>query len=52
MKRNILYILCGIFLLIGCQQKEVLSGAGYMSVSGIRVQSQTVAEVASCSKMI
>lgn len=49
MKRNILYILCGIFLLIGCQQKEVLSGAGYMSVSGIEVQSQTVAEVASRS---
>lgn len=49
MKRNILYILCGIFLLIGCQQKEVLSGSGYMSVSGIEVQSQTVAEVASRS---
>ena len=36
-------------MLIGCQQKEVLSGAGYMSVSGIEVQSQTVAEVASSS---
>ena len=36
-------------MLIGCQQKEVLSGAGYMSVSGIEVQSQTVAEVASRS---
>lgn len=49
MKRNILYILCGIFLLVGCQQKEVLSGAGYLSVSGIEVQLQTVAEVASRS---
>ena len=47
MKRNILYILCGIFLLIGCQQKEVLSGAGYLSVSGIEVQLQTNAEVIS-----
>lgn len=36
-------------MLIGCQQKEVLSGAGYMSVSGIEVQSQTVAKVASRS---
>lgn len=36
-------------MLIGCQQKEVLSGAGYMSVSGIEVQLQTVAEVASRS---
>lgn len=36
-------------MLIGCQQKEVLSGAGYMSVSGIEVQSQTVAEVVSRS---
>ena len=36
-------------MLIGCQQKEVLSGAGYMSVSGIEVKSQTVAEVASRS---
>lgn len=36
-------------MLIGCQQKEVLSGAGYMSVSGIEVQSQTVTEVASRS---
>lgn len=36
-------------MLIGCQQKEVLSGAGYMSVSGIEVQSQTVVEVASRS---
>lgn len=49
MKRNILYILCGIFLLVGCQQKEVISGVGYISVSGIEVQSQTVAEVASRS---
>lgn len=36
-------------MLIGCQQKEVLSGAGYLSVSGIEVQLQTVAEVASRS---
>lgn len=36
-------------MLVGCQQKEVLSGAGYLSVSGIEVQLQTVAEVASRS---
>lgn len=47
MKRNILYILCGIFLLVGCQQKEVISGVGYMSVSGIEIQSKTITEVAS-----
>lgn len=34
-------------MLIGCQQKEVLSGAGYLSVSGIEVQLQTNAEVIS-----
>ena len=47
MKRNILYILCGIFLLVGCQQKEVISGVGYISVSGIEIQSKTITEVAS-----
>ena len=34
-------------MLVGCQQKELLSGTGYMSVSGIEIQSQAVAEVAS-----
>lgn len=47
MKRNILYILCGIFLLVGCQQEEVISGVGYISVSGIEIQSKTITEVAS-----
>lgn len=47
MKRNILYILSGIFLLVGCQQKEVISGVGYISVSGIEIQSKTITEVAS-----
>lgn len=47
MKLNIFYILSGVFLLIGCQQKEFLSKEGYLSVSGIEVQLQTNAEVIS-----
>ena len=34
-------------MLVGCQQKEVISGVGYMSVSGIEIQSKTITEVAS-----
>lgn len=48
MKKNILYILLGIFLLASCQQEnEIPSGTGYLSVEGIELQSQVVAEVAS-----
>lgn len=49
MKLNIFYILSGIFLLIACQQKEVLYGEGFLSVSGIEIQTQTITEVASRS---
>lgn len=34
-------------MLVGCQQKEVISGVGYISVSGIEIQSKTITEVAS-----
>lgn len=48
MKKNILYILLGIFLLASCQQEnEIPSGTGYLSVEGIELQSQVVAEVTS-----
>lgn len=47
MKLNIFYILSGIFLLIGCQQKEVLSGEGFLSVSGIEIQTETNTEITS-----
>lgn len=49
MKKNILYILLGVFLLISCQQENdtVLSGEGFLSVGGIEIQSQTNTEVAS-----
>lgn len=36
-------------MLVGCQQKEVISGVGYISVSGIEIQSKTITEVASRS---
>lgn len=48
MKKNILYILLGVFLLASCQQENAIpSGTGYLSVEGIELQSQVVAEVAS-----
>lgn len=48
MKKNILYILLGIFLLASCQQEnEIPSGTGYLSVEGIELQSQVVTEVVS-----
>lgn len=48
MKKNIIYILLGIFLLASCQQEnEIPSGKGYLSVEGIELQSQVVTEVAS-----
>lgn len=46
MKKNIVYILLGIFLLASCQQEnEIPSGKGYLSVEGIELQSQVVTEV-------
>ena len=48
MKKNILYILLGIFLLASCQQEnEIPLGKGYLSVEGIELQSQVVTEVVS-----
>lgn len=48
MKKNVVYILLGIFLLASCQQEnEIPSGKGYLSVEGIELQSQVVTEVAS-----
>ena len=48
MKKNIVYILLGIFLLTSCQQEnEIPSGKGYLSVEGIELQSQVVTEVVS-----
>ncbi|WP_308763937.1 DUF4493 domain-containing protein [uncultured Bacteroides sp.] len=48
MKKNIVYILLGIFLLASCQQEnKIPSGKGYLSVEGIELQSQVETEVAS-----
>lgn len=48
MKKNILYILLGIFLLASCQQEsDIPSGTGYLSVEGIELQSQVMTEVVS-----
>lgn len=48
MKKNIVYILLGIFLLASCQQEnEIPSGKGYLSVEGIELQSQVMTEVVS-----
>lgn len=48
MKKNIVYILLGIFLLASCQQEnEIPSGKGYLSVEGIELQLQVVTEVVS-----
>lgn len=48
MKKNIVYILLGIFLLASCQQEnEIPLGKGYLSVEGIELQSQMVTEVVS-----
>lgn len=48
MKKNIVYILLGIFLLASCQQEsDIPSGEGYLSVEGIELQSQMVTEVVS-----
>lgn len=48
MKKNILYILLGVFLLASCQQEsEIPSGTGYLYVEGIELQSQVMTEVVS-----
>lgn len=51
MNKKILYTILSVFLLISCQQENdtVLLREGFLSVSGIEVQSQTVTEVASRS---
>lgn len=49
MKKNVLYILLGTFLLASCQQEETpsASGEGYLSFAGIEIQNQAVTEVKS-----
>lgn len=49
MKLNIFYTLCGFFLLVSCQQEVTPStfGEGYLSLTGIEIQSQAVTEVES-----
>lgn len=49
MKKNILYILLGTFLLASCQQEEApsASGEGYFSLAGIEIQTSAVTEVKS-----
>lgn len=51
MKKNILYILLGILLLISCQRENdmILSSKGFLSVSGIEIQTQTNTEIISRS---
>lgn len=47
MKLNIFYIICGLFLLASCQQEEIPSGEGFLSLTGIKVQTQEITNVAS-----
>lgn len=49
MKKNILYIFLGTFLLVSCQQEDTpfTSGEGYLSLTGIEIQNQAVTEVKS-----
>ena len=49
MKRNILYTLCGLFLLASCHQEEIPSnlGEGYLSLTEIEILNQAVTEVKS-----
>lgn len=49
MKKNVLYILLGTFLLASCQQEETpsASGEGYLSFTGIEIQNQVLTEVKS-----
>lgn len=49
MKKNILYIFLGTFLLASCQQEDTpfTSGEGYLSLTGIEIQNQAVTEVKS-----
>lgn len=47
MKLNFFYIICGLFLLASCQQEEIPSGEGFLSLTGIEVQTQEITNVAS-----
>lgn len=49
MKKNILYILLGTFLLASCQQEEIFStsGEGFLSFTGVEIQNQAFTEVKS-----
>ena len=47
MKLNIFYIICGLFLLASCQQEEIPSGEGFLSLTGIEVQTQEITNVVS-----
>lgn len=49
MKKNILYVFLGTFLLVSCQQEDTpfTSGEGYLSLTGIEIQNQAVTEVKS-----
>lgn len=49
MKKNILYIFLGTFLLASCQQEETpsTSGEGYLSLTGIEILNQSITEVES-----
>lgn len=47
MKLNFFYIICGLFLLASCLQEEIPSGEGFLSLTGIEVQTQEITNVAS-----
>ena len=47
MKLHFFYIICGLFLLASCQQEEIPSGEGFLSLTGIEVQTQEITNVAS-----
>lgn len=45
--KKALYFLTGILLLASCQQEEIPSGEGFLSLTGIKVQTQEITNVAS-----
>lgn len=45
--KKALYFLTGILLLASCQQEEIPSGEGFLSLTGIEVQTQEITNVAS-----
>lgn len=45
--KKVLYFLTGILLLASCQQEEIPSGEGFLSLTGIEVQTQEITNVAS-----